>query len=88
MHLLTDNTYWLIWGFAVLCAVWFYLRHRKRIRTFLLGSFTGLASLILLHVYGEGIGFAPSLCLTNILLCTILGIPGTALVALGDIFSV
>lgn len=86
MQYLIDNTYWLFWGFAGLCAAWFYIRHRKRIRAFLLGGVTGLASLVLLHLFGEGIGFAPSLCLTNILLSLILGIPGTALAALGEIF--
>lgn len=86
MQFLIDNTYWLFWGFALLCAAWFYIRHKKRIRTFLLGSVTGLASLVLLHLYGGSIGFSPSLCRTNILLSVIFGIPGTALAALSEVF--
>lgn len=86
MQLLIEHTYGLFWGFAILCAALFYIRHRKRIRAFLLGSITGLTSLVLLHLYGGSIGFSPSLCTTNILLSTILGIPGTALAALGEIF--
>lgn len=86
MSFLIENTYWLFWGFALLCAVLFYIRHRKRIRAFLLGSVTGLASLVLLHLFGGSIGFSPALNATNLLLSAILGIPGTALAALGDIF--
>lgn len=86
MQFLIDNTYWLFWGFAALCMAFFYIRHRKRIRAFLLGSVTGLASLVLLHLYGGSIGFSPSLCWTNILLSVVLGIPGTALAALGEVF--
>ncbi len=86
MKFLIAHTYALFWIFVGLCTLFFYLRHKKRIRAFLLGSMTGLMSLVLLHLFGEGIGFAPTLCTTNLLLSTILGIPGTALAVLGELF--
>ncbi len=81
------HTYLLFWTFAILCVLLFYIRHKKRIRTFLLGSVTGLASLILLHLFGDAIGYAPTLSLTNLALAVFLGIPGTALAALPVIFA-
>ena len=42
-------------------------------------------SFVLLHLFGEGIGFSPTLCTTNLPLSAILGIPGTALAALEEL---
>lgn len=86
MEFLMGHCYWLLWTLGGLCAILFYLRHRKRIRAFLLGSVTGLTALVLLHFYGGAVGFVPTLCLTNLLVCTVFGIPGVALLALGSLF--
>ena len=48
--ILADVRYPLLWAFGGLCALLFYLRHRRRVRTFLLGAVTGLLSLVLLHL--------------------------------------
>lgn len=79
-----ENTYVLLWSFAGLCLLLFYLRHQKRIRAFLLGSSTGLASLLLLHLFGGAAGIAPSLCTANLLIAGFLGIPGTVLIVLAE----
>ena len=77
--------YALLWVFAGLCAVLFYLRRKNRVRTFLLGMFTGVTALMLFHFYGERLGFAPALSGTNLLIASVFGIPGTALIGLGEI---
>ncbi len=64
---------------AGVCLLLFYLRCRKRIRSFLLGGSSGLAALLLLHFYGDAVGFTPTLCLANLLISVFLGIPGVAL---------
>lgn len=86
MGSLQEHCYLLLWGLGILCAVLFYMRHRKRIRAFLLGAVTGLTALVLLHFYGSAIGFTPTLCMTNLLLSGIFGVPGVALIAMGQLF--
>lgn len=85
---LTDHLYWLFWLFAVLCALLFYLHHKKRIRAFLLGSASGITALLLLHFFGDAIGYAPSLCAANLALSALLGVPGTALLVAVHYFGV
>ncbi len=70
---------------AVLLLI-FYIRQKRRIRTFLLGGASGVSVLVLLHFFGNFIGFAPTLCLYNIVFSAILGIPGVALLYLGELF--
>ncbi len=81
--ILADVRYPLLWAFGGLCALLFYLRHRRRVRTFLLGAVTGLLSLVLLHLFGGTI--APTLSWTNLLIATVFGIPGTALILLAGL---
>ncbi|MBR0483882.1 MAG: pro-sigmaK processing inhibitor BofA family protein [Oscillospiraceae bacterium] len=74
--------YWILWGICLLILFFFYIKRQKPVRTFLLGSITGLTVLFLLHFYGEAIGFAPELCTVNLLTSIFLGIPGTAFLLL------
>ena len=78
-----EKTYLLLWGFAGLCMLLFYLRQRKRIRAFLLGSVTGIVSLFALHLFGGS--SAPTLSAANLLLAVFLGLPGTAISVLADV---
>ena len=80
LELLSSHLYELFWVFAVLCVLVFYIRCKKRLRAFLLGGVTGLTTLCLLHFFGEAIGYAPSLNLTNLALSVLLGVPGAVLV--------
>lgn len=85
---LTENTWYMVlWGAAALCLLIFYIRRRKRIRTFLLGSVSGIGTLTVLHFWGDSIGFTPTLCLTNLLIAGFLGIPGVALLYLSSWLS-
>lgn len=86
LDFLRNYLYWILWCGGILSLVIFYLRRQKRIRTFLLGSCTGLCVLFLLHFYGDRIGFSPTLNLTNLLTCGIFGIPGAGLLLLSQAF--
>ncbi len=85
MEWISEYHYELIWLGAFLMLLLFYLRQKKRIRKFCLGAVTGLLTLILLHNFGSAIGFAPALCLTNLLISIFLGIPGVGLIYLGGL---
>ncbi len=80
IEMFSEYRYWLFWGFLVLCLVWFYLHHRKRVRAFLLGGITGLTALLLLHSFGGSIGLTIPLNTGNLALSALLGIPGTGLI--------
>lgn len=82
MELSETNWYFLFWGGAALCLLIFYIRQKRRIRTFLLGGISGLGTLTALHFFGGCIGFTPTLCLTNLLIAGFLGIPGVVLLFL------
>ena len=79
-----EKTYLLLWVFAGLCLLLFYLRQRKKIRAFLLGCSTGIASLLVMHLCGGEL--APTLSAVNLLMAAFLGVPGTALSVLAKIF--
>lgn len=79
MEFLANHTYALFWGFAALCAALFYIRHKKRIRAFLLGGASGLTALMLLHLFGDRIGYTPTLSAVNLIVAVLLGVPGTLL---------
>ena len=83
---LTNHLYELFWALMILCMLWLLMHHRKRIRAMLLGSVTGLASL-LLHMFGDAIGYAPTLSAANLAVSGILGIPGTLLLAAAHYFT-
>ena len=84
---LINHLYELFWVLMVLCLVWMLMHHKKRIRAFLLGSTTGLASLLLLHFFGDAVGFAPTLCAANLTLSGLFGVPGTLLLVAGHYFA-
>lgn len=84
---LTGHLYMLLWVLAALCCLWLLMHHKKRIRAFLLGSSTGLASLLLLHFFGDVIGFAPTLSAANLALSALLGVPGTLLLMAAHYFT-
>ena len=84
---LKAHLYLLCWLLAVICYFWLLMHHKKRVRAFLLGSVTGLASLLLLHLFGESIGFAPTLSTANLILSALLGVPGTLLLMAAHFFT-
>lgn len=87
MEFISKYFYFLLWALGIISLLIFYACHKKRIRAFLLGSSTGLTSLFLLHFYGGAVGFAPTLCMTNLAICSLFGIPGTVLLVLTQVFA-
>ncbi len=87
MDFFRNYLYWMLWGTGILIFICFYIKRQKPVRTFLLGGVTGLTSLLLLHFYGEAAGFAPTLCTTNLLTSSLLGVPGTALIVLTHVMA-
>ena len=61
-------------GAAVIMAA-YYLTRKRRVRTFLLGSLTGLAALFILNRYGGHFGTMLPLNWFNVSGSTILGVP-------------
>ncbi len=86
MEWILENLSPVLLGGAAILLILFYIRQRKRIRCFLLGSISGIASLVLLHFFGDAIGYAPTLCLFNLAVAAFLGVPGVILLYLAEIF--
>ncbi len=86
MEWITENITTLLYIGAAVLLLLFYIRQRHRIRTFLLGSISGVSVLVLLHFYGGFIGFTPSLSAFNLIFSAILGIPGVVLLFLSELF--
>lgn len=86
MDWILQNTELLLYTCAGLVLLLFYIRQKKRIRTFLTGAVTGLSALTLLHFFGGYIGYTPTMCLFNITVSVILGIPGVALLYIAEMF--
>ncbi len=87
MEWITENISTLLYSGAGLLLLFFYIRCRKRIRTFLIGCISGLSALVLLHFYGGAIGFTPTLCAFNLIISALLGIPGVVLLYLAELFG-
>lgn len=70
----------LIGGAAVIWMLYEYL-HRKlhRLAAFLTGTCSGIAALLLLHVFGAQIGISPPLTLYTLGVSAVAGIPGVLL---------
>ncbi len=79
MEWIFNHMEWLLCGLAGLILLIFYIRQKRRIRTFLLGSVCGVTALILLHFFGGSIGYAPTLSVCNLLLSAILGVPAVGM---------
>lgn len=71
--------FWSIWGALGLWMFTYYCRCVHKIRAVLAGSGSGLAALLLLHYFGNVVGFVPEVNLFNLMQSVILGIPGVLL---------
>lgn len=73
----------LIGGIAVIWMLYEYL-HRKqhRLAAFLAGTGSGIAVLLLLHIFGTKIGISPPLTLYTLGISAVAGIPGVLLLIL------
>ncbi len=62
-------------SFIILITIIYYLKRKRKIISFLIGSITGVSALFLLNKFGEYINYIPPLNLFNIIASGILGIP-------------
>jgi pro-sigmaK processing inhibitor BofA len=62
-------------SFIILITIIYYLKRKRKILSFLIGSITGVSALFLLNKFGEYINYIPPLNFFNIIASGILGIP-------------
>ncbi len=70
----------LIWLVLFYIMLRYYKKKRKPVRFASFGIFFGLASLIILNIYGYKIGYTVQINVFNILTALILGAPGILLI--------
>ena len=70
----------LIWLVLLFIMLRYYIKKRKPIRFIAFGIFFGLASLIILNIYGYKIGYTVQINVFNIITALILGAPGILLI--------
>ncbi len=73
--------FYAVWAAAALIMLIFYSKREHAFRSSLLGMGSGAGGLLILHYFGSYIGIAVPLNIFNTALSLILGIPGTALIA-------
>lgn len=75
-----------IWVLAGLIMLRYYAKRKHTVRSALSGMASGGAALMLMHYFGDYIGFTPPLNLFNTAVSLILGIPGVALITCVNLF--
>ena len=67
--------FWSLCAVAVIAMMVYYVTRLKRWRTFVYGALTGFVSLILLNMFGNGLGITMPLNIFNVSGSIILGVP-------------
>ncbi len=68
---------WIALGIVML---FYYGRRKKSFSSAFFGMTSGCAALVLLHYFGDYVGYAPDINMFNTAVSLILGIPGAALI--------
>lgn len=71
----------------ILIMVVYYAKRKNTIRSAFVGMLSGVAALVLLHYFGDRIGYSPPVNMFNTGVALTLGIPGTALIMAVNIIS-
>ncbi len=77
---MNDMIYKGIWCVIGIIMIIYYARRKHTVRSALAGMLTGGAALILLHYFGDSLGYAPPVNLFNTAVSLVLGVPGAALI--------
>lgn len=77
---MNDIIYKVIWAALGIIMIIYYARRKHTVRSAVTGMLSGAAALILLHYFGDNLGYAPPVNLFNTAVSLVLGIPGTALI--------
>ncbi|MGN0622002.1 MAG: pro-sigmaK processing inhibitor BofA family protein [Porcipelethomonas sp.] len=76
-----------IWIAAGIIMLVYYGRRKKTFISAFFGMTSGCAALVLLHYFGDHIGFCPDINMFNTVISLVLGIPGTALIMVANMFG-
>ncbi|MCI7803726.1 MAG: pro-sigmaK processing inhibitor BofA family protein [Oscillospiraceae bacterium] len=77
---MNDMIYKGIWVVSAIIMIIYYARRKHTVRSALSGMLSGGAALILLHYFGDNLGYAPPVNLFNTAVSLVLGVPGAALI--------
>lgn len=69
-----------IWAAAGIIMLIYYARRKNTVKSALSGMLSGGAALVLLHYFGDNLGYAPPVNLFNTAVSLVLGVPGAALI--------
>lgn len=69
-----------IWVVLGLVMIIYYAKRKHTVRSAFSGMLSGAAALILLHYFGDNLGYAPPVNLFNTGVSLVLGIPGAVLI--------
>jgi pro-sigmaK processing inhibitor BofA len=75
MKMTADNIFIGICSIVVLIMLIYYIRRKRKIISFLFGSITGAAALLILNKYGAMLGIDVPLNLFNVAGSAVLGVP-------------
>jgi|GEM_PF-604860 len=81
-YLTPEHGLLLIGAAAIIGMLAEYLRHKRKLAAVLIGTASGIATLLLLHFYGEPLGFTPPLTAFTVGTAAVGGIPAVLLLAL------
>ena len=77
---MNDMIYKGIWVVSAIIMIIYYARRKHTVRSALSGMLSGGAALILLHYFGDNLGYATPVNLFNTAVSLVLGVPGAALI--------
>ena len=82
----TDIIFTVVWCILGVIMLVYYSKRKHPLLSALFGMASGGGTLLLIHFYGEKIGFAAELNFFNTMISLILGLPGACMVALTEKF--
>lgn len=77
---MNDMIYKGIWVVSAIIMIIYYARRKHTVRSALSGMLSGGAALLLLHYFGDNLGYSPPVNLFNTAVSLVLGVPGAALI--------
>lgn len=75
-----------IWILAGIIMLRYYAKRKHTIKSVFFGMLSGGTVLVLMHYFGNHIGFTPPLNLFNTMVSLVLGIPGVILITAVNMF--
>jgi hypothetical protein len=76
---MTDIVFWGIWAVAGIAMLIYYTKRKHTFVSSICGMGLGMIGLVILHYFGDVVGYAPELSMFNTMTALILGVPGVIL---------